>query len=79
MSNLLNHIDSYNSWQEPCDTDCDTFLRPEILGILLLKSHPRTHRNLTTSKKGTKGSVVVAGVLVVDADCSNNAPNPSLG
>ena len=29
-----------------------------------MKSHPSTHRNLATLKKGTKGSVVV--VLVVD-------------
>ena len=61
----MNLIDSYNSLQEACDTDCDTFSRPGILGILLLKSPPSTHRNLTTSKKGTKGSIVVSVVAVV--------------
>ena len=30
------------------------------------KSHPRTHRNLTTSKKGLKGLVVVLFVLRTD-------------
>ncbi|MDA8723996.1 hypothetical protein N9M90_04295, partial [Alphaproteobacteria bacterium] len=55
----LNTIDIYNSWQEACDTPCDTFLRLGILGILLLKAHPSAHRNLTTSKKGAKGSVGV--------------------
>ena len=43
---------SYQGWQEACDTLCDTFLRLGVFGILRLKSHPSTHRNLTTSKKG---------------------------
>ena len=34
-----------------------TFLRLRILGILRLKSHPRTHRNLTTSKAQTENRV----------------------
>ena len=63
VSNYLNFIASYNSFQEVCDTDCDTFLRLGILGILLLKSHPSTHRNLTTSQNGIKGlAVVISGL-----------------
>ena len=63
MSNYLNFIAIYNSFQEACDTDCDTFLRPGILGILLLKSHPCTYRNLTTSQNGNKGLVAVISGL----------------
>ena len=39
-----------------------------VSGDLVLysnKSHPGTHQNLTTSKKGAKGSVVI---LVADVD-----------
>ena len=65
MLNLLNIIHSYIGWQETCDTDCDTFLGFKVLGILSEKSHPRTHRNLTTSKKGLKGRLFFC-------HCANN-------
>jgi hypothetical protein len=39
-------------------------------GSILQKANPRTHRNLTTSKKGTKGSIFV----VVDFKTSKEQP-----
>ena len=57
--NLLNLKLSYKSWQDSCDTLCDTSSKSRILGFLPVKSIPSTHRNLTTSKKGAKGSGVV--------------------
>ena len=48
------------------------FVEEDKLGVLHLKSHPHTNRNLTASKKGTKGSVVV--VLFVDFKISKEQP-----
>ena len=39
-------------------------------GSILQKTNPRTHRNLTTSKKGAKGSIFV----VVDFKTSKEQP-----
>ena len=44
-----------------------------------LKSHPSTHRNLTTSKKGAKGSVVVCPAQNINGALSLKLDKPLAG
>ena len=51
-----------NKLDKPVAVSTGTFVMNSVIhqcDSCWLKSHPSTHRNLTTSKKGAKGSVVV--------------------